>query len=281
MKCEFLRIKTSDGLKLPTLYYKKSDSNTVVIHVHGMAGSFYEDYVDTLAKAYNDIDYSFVCFNNRGCEYFLPFLKNGEVKIYGSNYELFSESKLDIDSVVKYFENLGYENVILSGHSYGCNKIVNYYTETKDKKIKKLVLMSPCDVIMQTISKLGNKYEALCEKAKEKVNAGRGNEVLSFSFYPLCFSCNTFLSDFLEGGKNDVFRYRTPNYRSDELKSINVLVNVIIGDNDKVVYLNDKDIVLNYIKENIKNVNIISVSECGHTYKNTQKLYDAIKRCNK
>ena len=281
MKCEFLRIKTSDGLKLPTLYYKKRGSNTVVIHVHGMAGSFYEDYVCALAKAYNDVGYSFVCFNNRGSGYVSSFLKNNKIIIYGSNYELFSESKLDIDAVVKYFENLGYENVILSGHSYGCNKIVNYYTETKDKKIKKLVLMSPCDVIMQTMSRLGDNYEALFEKAKEKVSTGSGNEVLNFSFYPLCFSCNTFLNDFLEGGKNDIFRYRTPNYISSELKSINVLFDVIIGDNDKVVYSNSKDSVLNYIKENIKNVNVISVKDCGHTYKNTQELYDAIKRCNK
>ena len=280
MKCEFLKIETIDGLKLPTLYHKKRGSKTLVIHVHGMAGSFFEDYVFELAKAYNDVGYSFVCFNNRGSGYYTSFLKNDKIMIYGSNYELFSESKLDIDAVVRYFEDLGYENVILSSHSYGCNKVVNYYVQTKDKKIKKLVLMSPCDVIMQTISKLGNKYESLCKKAKEMVNTGFKNEVLSFSFYPLCFSCNTFLNDFIEGGKNDIFRYRTPGYVSDELKSIKIMVDVIIGDNDKVVYLNDKRIVLNYIKENIKNVSVVSVKDCGHTYKNKQNLYDTIKRCN-
>ncbi len=276
MDCDFIRVKTKDGFLLPVLYRRVKNSKTIVIHTHGMAGSFHENYVDALAMAYNDLGYSFASYNNRGSGYVTSFIKKDKVYTVGCNFELFKESELDIDCVVNYFVNKGYENIILSAHSYGCNKIINYYSNNRKKVIKKLVLISPCDVMLQTFYRLGNDYDVLLDKAKNMKKEKKEDGIISFMFYPLCFSAKTFLTDFVINGKNDIFRYRTPDYKSKILRSIRIPVDIIMGENDKVLFMDNKEDVMKFLKNNL-NANYIFVKDCGHTYKNVKNLYEAIK----
>lgn len=276
MNCDFLRVKTKDGLLLPVLYRRVKNSKTIVIHTHGMAGSFHENYVDALAMAYNDLGYSFASYNNRGCGYVTAFIKKDKLFTVGSNFELFKDSYMDVDAVVNYFIDKGYENVILSAHSYGCNKVINYYSKSHQKAIKKLVLISPCDVILQTLYKLGDNYEELLNKAKTMKREKKEDGIVSFLFYPLCFSAKTFLNDFKVGQKNDIFRYRTPDYKSKVLRDIKIPVDIIMGENDNVLFMNNKEAVMKFLKNNL-NANYIFVKDCGHTYKNVKNLYEAIK----
>ena len=47
---------------------------------------------------------------------------------------------------IDYVKKLGYKNIILEGHSYGCNKVLYYYNKIEDNSIKKIVLLAPCDI---------------------------------------------------------------------------------------------------------------------------------------
>lgn len=278
MNCDFFRVKTKDGLLLPVLYRKVKNSKTIVIHTHGMAGSFQENYVDALAMAYNELGYSFASYNNRGTGYVTAFIKKDKLITVGSNFELFKESDMDLDAVVNYFIEKGYENIILSAHSYGCNKMINYYSKNLKKPIKKLVLISPCDVILQTLYRLGDNYDELLNKAKNMKKEKKEDGIVSFAFYPLCFSCKTFLNDFVPEQENDIFRYRTPNYKSKVLRNIKIPVDVIMGENDNVLFMNNKEAVMTFLKNNLKTANFIFVKDCGHTYKNVKNLYECIRQ---
>ena len=99
MNCDFFRVKTKDGLLLPVLYRRVKNSKTIVIHTHGMAGSFHENYVDALAMAYNDLGYSFASYNNRGTGYVTAFIKKDKLITVGSNFELFKEGDMDLDAL--------------------------------------------------------------------------------------------------------------------------------------------------------------------------------------
>jgi len=73
-------------------------------------------------------------------------LKGQEFRVIGGCFEKFTDSILDIEGVINWAKNQGYEEIILEGHSYGCNKVLYYYHQNKDQNIKKIVLLAPCDI---------------------------------------------------------------------------------------------------------------------------------------
>ena len=71
MKVSTKRIYTKDGIELFGLLYEPdSKSNTVLVHVHGMGGNFYENkFLDAIAETLTSNGIAFFTFNNRGCEF--------------------------------------------------------------------------------------------------------------------------------------------------------------------------------------------------------------------
>ena len=39
----------------------------------------------------------------------------------------FTDCLLDIEGAINYAKEKGYKDIILEGHSYGCNKVIYYY----------------------------------------------------------------------------------------------------------------------------------------------------------
>lgn len=78
MKAEFVRFFTDDNIELQGLYSAPRDvpAQAAIVHVHGLAGSFYENrFVDYLADMLTDRGYAFLTFNNRGHDYLSDLLK--------------------------------------------------------------------------------------------------------------------------------------------------------------------------------------------------------------
>ena len=148
MKQELVRINSIDNIEQPgILYSPNNDTNKIVIHVHGLNGNFYENrFIDILAKSYTDNNYAFLTFNNRGRDFITELLKGNDFTIIGGSLERFKDCILDIDGIVNWTKNKGYNEIILEGHSYGCNKVLYYYNHKKSDNIKKIVLLAPCDV---------------------------------------------------------------------------------------------------------------------------------------
>lgn len=125
MKQELVRMTSMDNLEMVGILYKPEEkSKKIVIHVHGLCGNFYENrFIDILAKTYTNKGYSFLTFNNRGTNYVSELLKGDDCEIIGGCYERFKDCILDIEGVIKYAKENGYNEIILEGHSYGCNKV--------------------------------------------------------------------------------------------------------------------------------------------------------------
>ena len=68
LKGELVRIQTSDGIELDGLYCEaEGASGPAVIHIHGMAGNFYESrFVDAIADRLASLGIAFLTANNRG-----------------------------------------------------------------------------------------------------------------------------------------------------------------------------------------------------------------------
>ena len=148
MKQELVRLSSTDNIEMVgILYTPEEKSNKIVVHVHGLCGNFYENrFLDTLAKTYTNRGYAFLTFNNRGTNFVSELLKGDGYEVIGGCYEKFIDCILDIEGAIKYVKEEGFTEIVLEGHSYGCNKVVYYYNKKKDERIKKIVLLAPCDI---------------------------------------------------------------------------------------------------------------------------------------
>jgi pimeloyl-ACP methyl ester carboxylesterase len=256
MNTEFVRFYTSDGIELQGLYYEPTNlSNSGVIHIHGLAGNFYENhFIDKLAKYYTEIGYSFLTFNNRGHDYISDLLqiKSGDFNTVqgGGAYENFNKCIEDIDAGLKFFNEKQINKIILQGHSSGTNKIAFYHYKKRPSQIIGTILISPIDdkgILLDDIGRA--KFEELFTLAKGMIKNGKEEKLMpEGSFYSYPMSAKGFYEYFKENSEHDIFRYRNPNDEFEILSGIKEHLLVIFG-NDGEYVLGDIDETLKLLKE--------------------------------
>lgn len=271
MKQQLVRINSVDNIEMVGILYEPNEkSNKIVIHVHGLCGNFYENrFLDTLAQTYTSKGMSFLTFNNRGTNYISELFKGNDFEVIGGCYEKFTDSILDIEGAINYVKKIGYDEIILEGHSYGCNKVAYYYYKKKDEMIKEIVLLAPCDIPQECVKFLSKEeYENAKNESTKLVSEGKANELIDFSVNANGkISAGTYYNDFLPGGENDFIRYRDGlDGKSNVLNSLDIPVLIIFGDVDECVLTQKIDIVKEYLYNNIKKCNIQIISGADHSY---------------
>lgn len=271
MKQELVRINSIDEIEQPgILYTPNEDTDKIVIHVHGLNGNFYENrFLDILAKSYTDKNYAFLTFNNRGRDFITELLKGNDFTIIGGSLERFKDCILDIDGVVNWVKEKGYKEIILEGHSYGCNKVLYYYNHKKDDSIKKIVLLAPCDIPSEGKKFLSEEeYNKAKEESTRLVQENKENELIDFSVMANGkIAAGTYFDDFLPNGENDFIKYVDGiNGKSEVLNSIGIPTLVIFGDIDECVLTQPIGVVKAYLKNNLSNCNIQIIEGADHSY---------------
>ena len=271
MKQELVRINSIDNIEQPgILYSPNNDTNKIVIHVHGLNGNFYENrFIDILAKSYTDNNYAFLTFNNRGRDFITELLKGNDFTLIGGSLERFKDCILDIDGIVNWTKNKGYNEIILEGHSYGCNKVLYYYNHKKSDNIKKIVLLAPCDIPSEGKKFLSKEeYEKTKSESTRLVREGKESVLIDFPVMANGkIAAGTYYYDFLPGGENDFFRYNDgANGKSEILNSIDIPTLIIFGDVDECVLTQPIDIVKEYLTNNINDCNIQIIEGADHLY---------------
>ena len=271
MNQELVRINSIDGIEQVGILYTPNDiTDKIVIHVHGLNGNFYENkFLDILSKVYTDKKYAFLTFNNRGKDYISEFTRGDESVIIGGSLERFKDCLLDIQGVINWVREKGYKEIILEGHSYGCNKVLYYYNNTKDNSIKQIVLLAPCDITFEAKKFLSEEeYKKAKEESTRLVNENKEKELIDFSIMANGkISAGTYYYDFLPGGENDFIRYSDgKNGESTILNSIDIPVLIVFGNVDECVLTQPIDIVESYLNNNISNCNIQIIDGANHSY---------------
>lgn len=273
MNQELVRIMSIDEIEQPGILSTPIDgTDKIVVHVHGLNGNFYENrFLDVLAKTYTDKGYAFLTFNNRGRDFITELLKRNDFTIIGGSLERFKDCILDIEGVINWAKEKGYKEIILEGHSYGCNKVLYYYNHKKDDSIKKIVLLAPCDIPSEGKKFLSEEeYKIAKEESTRLVNEGKENELIDFSVMANGkIASGTYYYDFLPGGENDFIRYVDGiDGKSEILNSIDIPVLVIFGNVDECVLTQPIDIVKSYLNNNIDKCNIHVIEGADHSYTN-------------
>lgn len=151
MKTTLVRFVTGDDLRNDGLLFEPEKmTKRIVIHVHGTADAFYgQRFIDNFAAEFTKKGWAFLPFNNRGSGMDFDMRKEVDGKyvrevVIGANKEIFEDCVIDIQSAVDFARGKGYTEIVLMGHSYGCNKVVHYARETGFAG--RLVLFAPCDL---------------------------------------------------------------------------------------------------------------------------------------
>lgn len=239
MKTSFNRIYTFDGLELHGLLYEpENETKSVLVHVHGMGGNFYENkFLDFVAKKLTDDGFAFCVFNNRGCEFLKDTYrivdgKEPEMVRVGTTYEKFEDSLLDIKAFIDFVEERGFSDIHLSGHSLGCPKVAYYMAEKRDERVKSLLLLSPSDML-GLVRTNKEQFKKEITEARKLVAENKGGTILSewvWGEYPV--SASTYLSLFDDDAKDAIFNFHDPKDKLEILGKITVPTYAVMGTKD-------------------------------------------------
>lgn len=209
MMWNIFSFETSDGLQLyGGLIKAKKRTKKLVIHVHGMTDFFYDgDLVLAIAKGANNAGYDLMAFNNRG----MGSVSLINKKFYGTSLEVFEHSARDIDAALKYAVNLGYNEIIFSGHSTGCQKITYYQVLKHHPEVRALILLSPADDLNLHKKMLGRNFEKYLNEAKKLTQHNKGDTILPKEFKTPMFSSQRFYHLLKENSvEGNIFNYEKP-----------------------------------------------------------------------
>jgi len=273
MKQELVRINSIDWIEQPGILYTPDiGTKKIVIHVHWLNGNFYENrFLDALAEGYTENNYAFLTFNNRGRGFITELLKRNDYVVIGWCFERFKDCILDIQWIINWVKEKGYNEIILEGHSYWCNKVLYYYDKTKDNDIKQIVLLAPCDIPSECKKFLDkDEYEKAKNESTKLVNEGKEDELIDFpAMANGKISAGTFYYDFLPNWENDFIKYSDGiNAKNELLNNINIPTIVIFWDEDECVLTQPIETVKWYLENNIKNCNIQIINGTDHWFNN-------------
>jgi pimeloyl-ACP methyl ester carboxylesterase len=201
---ELIWIESEDHLRLDGAVIRPGNAITkpvAVVHVHGFTGRFSHPAHILVARAMTARGYTSISGTNRGFAFgeTTSRLRSGEPVVIGAGWERFHELPYDIGPWITFAMSLGFETVVLLGHSFGGPKVVYYMAERDDPRVSALILASPGRTQPLAIA------SEVIEKAQRMVAEGHGADLLPWgSFRNGTLSAQTLL----DTAQSDVFGLR-------------------------------------------------------------------------
>jgi alpha-beta hydrolase superfamily lysophospholipase len=176
---ELVYVERTDGLALEGAIIRPAEgartregaAGTAVILVHGNTSRFYDLPYIELGRALAEQGYAFITANTHGHDVAsIIWGPEGESTPGGACWERFDEVPLDLAAWTGLAADLGFERVVLMGHSFGANKVLFYQAERDDPRVVGVISASG-DVRW----KAAPERVALAEQMEAE---GKGDEVL-------------------------------------------------------------------------------------------------------
>ena len=270
-KKEFIILNTNDGCFFPGVVQRSyKPINSIIIFVHGSGGNFFkENYLEDMSKDFNYYGYDFLTFNNRWSEQFLRLHRKNsgisEVIKAGNIYENFDESIYDIMAAVNYAKENGYNDIILLWQSLWTLKVQYYCEQIGD--IKKIVLLSPLDMVARFRSRVKEQYDELIDKSKKLISEWKPYEMITNEFSALKVA-----STMAIGSKADLFKLEKNRDITKPL-NYNGYVSIIAGTNEHVYNWWDMEYVKDRFEKRFMNAKLqfYTVPNSTHDYNEHEK----------
>ena len=172
---EIVYTDTEDGLILEGVVIRPTTAGPrpfAVVWVHGLTGRFYEKCSLLPCRDLAAEGYTVVSGNNRGHHFGARIPRKAAAPVLaGGGWERFDESPHDVDAWITFVTSLGFERVVLIGHSLGALKVAHYQALRQDPRVAGLVAASAA----LPIARLDPEVTALAERMEAE---GRGQDLL-------------------------------------------------------------------------------------------------------
>lgn len=271
MKFPISKITTTDGYELHGLLSEpQNPSDTVIIHMHGSAGDFYQSsFYPALFSMADSLGIAFLSTNSRGTGVYNT--ESGS-PYSGAAVELFEDCVHDIDAWIEFALAKGYSKIILEGHSFGTNKI-QYYSlyGTHKNRVNALILLGFTDSHggqLEYLSRIGKSNESVLQEASELMRAGKPYQLLSdltINWGELPQSAESYKNFMTPGSALSRILPLYPLQPLEELKKITLPILAIVGDTGECTVIPPKDAVA-YLQSQHRNVESHMIASCNHSY---------------
>ena len=267
-----VQVKTTDSLWLHGLFLRSSKGKAVFLNVHGTASNFYEEYfIEVMSEKFLDAGISMLSTNNRGAGVYDAYQKTGAAT------ELFEDSVIDIDTWIKFALDEGCEDIILSGHSLGTEKVAYYMSHGKyADKVVALVLLAPADsygshriLEGKDNTKIRENIESLLKESEDLIREGKGDVFLPRDTYGshsgIMPKTPSSLVNFLGPKSKLLDALPLATGKLEAYRKINVPILVVIGDQEEYTALTTKDALVLMKKEN-ELTEAVELKGCDHDF---------------
>lgn len=181
---EIIDVQTPRGLVLKGAMWGNSKSmSTVVIMMSGICSNVFQNaLLPATGKLLSKKGIAFIAGQATDAFSFIGYsdIKIGKQITTGVVDDDFSLAYEDVDSYVKYANELGFKKIILAGHSLGSNRVIHYLANTNDNFVSNFILSAPID-LRHFFDIIPNK-EMYFETAQKFIEEGRGKDILPFPF---------------------------------------------------------------------------------------------------
>lgn len=233
-----VKIQTPKKFLLDGLLLKQNDSNTFYIFLHGLGGSLFSqiELLQKIAGIKNNI----LTFNNRG-NGIISKIKQVNTKdirgyksyVIGMAHEVFADCLDDIEGAVNYVGKLGAKNIILIGHSTGCQKSIYYLSKKLNPLIKGVVLLAPMSDFADTFAFTDKKiYQKAATYAKKKISQGHPHDLLPTDIWTQIIDAQRFLSLYTADSQEEIFTYASGK-NPTTLRRVKKPILVVLAGNDE------------------------------------------------
>lgn len=276
--CKVIQIETPKKYILDGLLLGPKKTKTVFIFIHGLGGSLFSQMklADNLVSKNNSV----IVFNNRGFgtinrikKINTKCSKDYKKVTIGFAHEVFTDCVDDIDGAVNHALKIGAKEIILVGHSTGCQKSIYYLYKRQKTKVSKAVLLAPmsdfADMFALTEAK---RYKKLIDTAKGMVKNNKSSELMPSNLWPIPTDAQRFLSLFLPESIEEIFSYASGK-KPRILKSVKKPLLIILAGDDEYkdrpvteIFSWFKNVLVNK-KNEIKIIDKASHNFIGHLFK--------------
>ncbi|MBD5403062.1 DUF1749 domain-containing protein, partial [bacterium] len=181
---EIIKVRTTRGLELKGAMFGSADMETVVILVTGICSNvFQNELLSSTGKLLENNGIATIIAHTHDSFSCMAYTDHsiGKQKFTGTFDDNFDMVYEDVESYVKYAKfELGFKNIILTGHSLGSNKIINYLGTTPDNYIDYFIISCPVDTMHWW--KVMPNIDQCHSLALQWANKGKGNDILPFMF---------------------------------------------------------------------------------------------------
>jgi alpha-beta hydrolase superfamily lysophospholipase len=266
-----VQITTPRNCTLNGLWFGPRKAKKVIILVHGLTGSAFS--MNPMVNALVSPSTAVLTFNSRGFGQINSIKKGSKFLLAGTAHEVFTDCVDDIQGAINFAKKNGVRQVMLAGHSTGCQKIVYWASKRKDRKVKGLILFGPLSDYSGALKAKGKRaLERGVAYARKQIAAGRSSELMPKQFVEW-FACDAqrYVSLYSPDSSEEIFTYARSIVIPKTLRKVAFPTLVLLAGADEYGDMPPKSIAA-WFSDRLKTKNkVVIVSKVGHSFKGGEK----------